>query len=201
MPVLQHAQVVSRAPLLTRVGSAARLGHAFPRVPGYVHDVRQHHVYQRTPRRARGTGSVSTAGHPEYGPPTTVPQLPRLESAIVELGSVRHSEMKNLSDRLGRCRRFPWASAWMTRTSIRLGALVGGLLALIPFESEKPGHEARTSYFLLLAAVVVVTIVSAIATLTTHTERAESIKAIKDDFDANVLGTFEMPHTVDPSTP
>ena len=85
-----------------------------------------------------------------------------------------------------------------TSTAQRAG-LIGGLLGLIPFLSTSPGpkSDARLVYFGSLGTTALVLVVCTAAALTTHTERADSVKAIKADFDTHILGTFEPPASIE----
>jgi hypothetical protein len=120
---------------------------------------------------------------------------------------VRHSEMQSISDRMARVGDFPWARAWVTVATLSLGTLLGGLLALIPFLSASPGpsNEAELGYFVTLGVAAIVAMLSGLAAATVHRERAESISAIKADYDARLLGTFEEldhhPISVQPTGP
>lgn len=101
--------------------------------------------------------------------------------------------MVSISDRLGRCQRFPWAAMWVTVATLGAGAVIGGGLGLIPFLSTnpQPSFHWRVVYFVALSVVTLVTVLSMLAALTTHKERADSIRDIKTDYDKHILGTFE----------
>ena len=132
-----------------------------------------------------------------YSPPDRAgaPQLARVESAIWEVSAVRHSEMKSISERLGRIGRFPWAKAWSTAATLSGGAVVGGLLALIPFLSTTPAPTPTWKHIYIAALIIgaALTLILLAAAITTHAERAESIADIKADYDKYILETFIEP--------
>ena len=103
--------------------------------------------------------------------------------------------MKSISERLGRLGRFPWAKAWSTAATLSGGAVVGGLLALIPFLSTTPAPTStwKHIYTAALIAGAVLTLIFLAAAITTHAERAESITDIKADYDKYMLETFIEP--------
>ena len=68
-------------------------------------------------------------------------------------------------------------------------------MALIPFLTAKPGpsNTSKIVYFAALGIVAVVGALAAVAALTTHKVRAESVTAIKQDFDRDILASFDGP--------
>ncbi len=134
-----------------------------------------------------------------YGPPSGIPLIPRLPVGTAELTSVRHNEIAMLSERLGRVGRFALASVWTTLATLTWGVALGGSLALIPFlsTSPQPSFKARLVYFIALSVAFLLGVVFTGAAWTTHKERSDSIDAIKADFDKHILGTFEMPQTIE----
>jgi hypothetical protein len=154
----------------------------------------QRAVDLRGSRSAMSTDPLSHGGsaHKEVPPP----KMPRRAKAIAEVEHLRHSEMQSISDRLARVGDLSWASAWLTAATLFGGVLVGGGLALIPFLSTNPGPsvEDERLYFIALGMTALLTVVSIVGSLTAHKERAESISAIKADFDKHILSSFDEPN-------
>lgn len=125
--------------------------------------------------------------------PASPPIRRRTLESIAEVEHLRHSEMASISDRLSRIGDFPWARAWITLATLACGAFLGGAVALIPFLSATPAPsgEDELIYFAVLVVVAVAAVLSALAAVTSHRERAESVSAIKADFNKHILGTFE----------
>lgn len=122
-------------------------------------------------------------------------RLRRSAAETEEVENLRHSKMQSISDRLGRLGDFPWARMWVAISTLAGGTFVGGAFALIPFLSANPtpSVEAELIYFAALGVVALVARLSATSAATAHHERAESISAIKADFDKHLLGSFEDP--------
>ncbi|HTX32878.1 MAG TPA: hypothetical protein VMD09_15950 [Solirubrobacteraceae bacterium] len=125
------------------------------------------------------------------GVPSRGVQLEREATATAEVPKVRHAEMQLISDRLGRCARFPLASVWWSVATLAAGALIGGALGLIPFYATSPSNHWKLIYFVAMGACALVAVIAVLAAMSTHRERSESIKDIKADFDKHILDSFQ----------
>jgi hypothetical protein len=118
-------------------------------------------------------------------------QLQRDEAALVELTSLRHSEVLTISTRLGRCcrRGFDWERVWGSLALLFFGGVAGGFFGGFPLWAANPAHQTKVYYVLAVASAAVLGVAALIARLAIHKERVESIEAIKEDLDA-ILASY-----------
>ena len=118
--------------------------------------------------------------------------LARSPESIATVTELRYDELQIVSTRLGRLTGTPKGKGWAPLGWALLGAGLGGVVAAVPtFAGSQSLPMWATA---LYVAVVLFTLISAatcaLAHRTTDEERAESVGAIKEDFDA-MLATYD----------
>jgi hypothetical protein len=94
---------------------------------------------------------------------------------------------------LGRFPKYPIARFWWTASGVLLGGAIGGALAAFQLDPKANG----LIYGIVVGAVALVGTLCFVAGLTTNSERAESIRDIKEDFDGLLNAYPSLPE--DPS--
>jgi CHASE2 domain-containing sensor protein len=92
--------------------------------------------------------------------------------------------MESITERLGRFPRFPLAPVWGAGAAILFGAAVGGAIAGTQLSSESD----KGLYWGVVGVVVLLGVVCALAALATHSERTDSVQAIKVDLEKLLSG-------------
>lgn len=102
---------------------------------------------------------------------------------------VRHSELKSVSERLDHILAVPRARKWELRSQVVLGAVGGGFIGLIPFVALGPPLIAWGAYVVALVVALYFGLTYSDAANDVAAERADSILAIKEHIDKNMLTT------------
>ena len=131
------------------------------------------------------TGALA-AGQPQV--------LERSSESTAELSRLRHSELKTISNRLGRMCRHGLDRVRILEglASLFWGAAIASAAGWLPLRAANPAHQAKVDYVWVLAALVVFAVVFTVFRAVVKAERTESIKAIKDDLD-EILTSYPMP--------
>lgn len=105
---------------------------------------------------------------------------------IAEYAKLRRREMESISERLGRLPKIPWSQIWGGIAAIAIGGAVGAALAALQMNPA----TNKGIYWGIVGGTIALGFLAGFAAYTTHDERADSVRAIKDDLD-RLLGTAE----------
>lgn len=120
------------------------------------------------------------------------PRRPKMKPTpeMVATAEMTHSDLIEVSTRLGRVTKLSWATAWATVGILALGAVAGGLYGLISFLDQTPNPDTseRVIYMGSLGVGLLIGSGCVAAALFIRKERAESVRDIKTDFDKKLAG-------------
>jgi len=116
------------------------------------------------------------------------PQVDRPYEVMAEL-KIRHSELKSISERLAHVANTSRAKKWEVTSEVAFGAFGTGVLGLIPFFVSKPSLPLIVGYLLLLVEAGLFGLICWNAGKDVADERVDSVIAIKDHIDKNMLTT------------
>lgn len=130
-------------------------------------------------------------GATQFVEPTRPFTLERKPESVAELSALRHSEVKSISDRLGRLSHRGWDRVRTLESLAVLlwGASISSAVAYLPFRATSPSHQAKVYYALVLVALVVLSLLLTLGRWMVKSEREESIDAIKQDLDS-ILSSY-----------
>ena len=125
---------------------------------------------------------------PQGSLPSEPPQVERPYEVMAEL-KIRHSELKSISERLAHVADASRAKKWEVSAEVAFGAFGTGVLGLIPFFVSKPSLPLVVGYLLLLAEAGLFGLICWNAGKDVADERVDSVIAIKEHIDKNMLTT------------
>jgi hypothetical protein len=141
---------------------------------------------------AQGDISAGLRAKPERPKMAPVPEA-------VATAEMTHSDLKEVSARLGRVTKLSWASVFASLGVLALGAALGGVYGLISVldASPHPDAQERVIYFGALGVGLIVGLGSVAGAFFMRKERAETVDGIKTDLDKKLAG-WVLPDTNGP---
>jgi hypothetical protein len=120
------------------------------------------------------------------------PRRPKMEPTpeLIATAEMTHSDLMEVSTRLGRVTKISWAAVWATVGVLALGGVIGGIYGLIGFldQMANPDPDERVIYFGALGLGLIIGVGCIAAACFIRGARAESVKDIKTDFDKKLAG-------------